>query len=89
MSEQAKFTPGPWRVNYSHFSQVLASNGALIAKCERLNSLTTLQANAQLIAAAPELLEALELVIGAHEHGCGMDDQIAVAKLVRARALGQ
>lgn len=48
-------TPGPWRVNYSQFSQVLAENGALIATCAKLGSLTTLHANAQVIALAPDL----------------------------------
>lgn len=51
----SKSTPGPWRVNYSRFSQVLAENGALIATCAKLGSLTTLQANATLVALAPEL----------------------------------
>jgi len=56
----AKHTTGPWRVTFSRFSQVLAENGALIATCAKLGSLTTLEANARLIATAPELLAAVE-----------------------------
>lgn len=52
----SKYTPGPWRVNYRKFSQVVAENGALIATCNTLGSLTELQANSTLIAQAPELL---------------------------------
>jgi hypothetical protein len=51
-------------VNYSKFSQVQAENGALIATCNRLDTLVNLQANAHLIAAAPEMYEALELIYG-------------------------
>ena len=61
MSE--KFTPGPWHVNYSDFSQVKAANGAIVAACNRLSHLVNLQANANLIAAAPELYEALRSII--------------------------
>ena len=62
-----KHTPGPWEVNYTRFSQVTASNGALVATCEKLDGLTTLQANARLISAAPDLLEAAKLVIAWYE----------------------
>ena len=48
-------TPGPWKVNYRQFSRVTSENGALIATCNRLDSLSTLQANALLIAQAPAL----------------------------------
>ena len=41
-----KGTPGPWAVDYRKFSQVIASNGAVVAICNRLNGLTGLQANA-------------------------------------------
>lgn len=57
------FTKGPWRPGFKNIGHVTAENGAVIAKCERLTSLVNLQANARLIAAAPDLLAALELVI--------------------------
>ena len=55
-----KYTPGPWTVNYTKFSEVRTSDGAIVAKCTKLTTLTNMQANAALIAAAPELLAALE-----------------------------
>lgn len=45
-------TPGPWKASFTKFSDVTAENGALIAKCARLDSLTRLEANARYIAAA-------------------------------------
>ena len=61
MSE--KWTPGPWHVNYSKFSQVKAANGAIVATCNRLSNLVNLQSNANLIAAAPDMYEALRAII--------------------------
>lgn len=52
-------TKGPWRRGFKNIGYVQAENGAVIAKCQRLTSLCNLQANAYLIAAAPELYEAL------------------------------
>lgn len=51
------YTPGPWSVSYSKFDTIEAGNGAALAKCIRISSLVTLQANARLMAAAPELLD--------------------------------
>lgn len=55
----AAHTPGPWSVNFKKFSEVQAENGAVIAECKKLTGLVNLQANARLIAAAPDLLAAL------------------------------
>ena len=49
-------TPGPWTVPYKEFSKVKAENGAVIATCHKLTNLTNLEANARLLAAAPDLL---------------------------------
>ena len=57
-------TPGPWSVNFKKFSEVRAENGAVIAECKKLTGLVNLQANARLIAAAPDLLEALKDAVG-------------------------
>lgn len=54
-----KHTPGPWKVSYTKISVITAENGAVIAKVNKIDGLVNLQANARLIAAAPELLEAL------------------------------
>ncbi|WON88696.1 hypothetical protein [Delftia sp. UGAL515B_04] len=86
------FTPGPWKVSFSRFSRVTAENGALIAKCEKLDSLTNLEANARLIAAAPELLEALRKLADAYERlkppGYPLLDPEKQARAVIAKATG-
>ena len=56
-------TPGPWMVNEPHAArsisrQVLAEDGSCIAELPGWHR-TPIDANARLIAAAPELLEAL------------------------------
>ena len=58
-----KFTPGPWRPGFKNIGYVQAENGAVIAKCQRLTSLCNLQANARLMASAPELYEALDMAV--------------------------
>lgn len=62
------FTPGPWRVGKKYTSSVYAGNmqGIRIAACFD----DDVEANARLIASAPELLEALKWAltqIGASE----------------------
>lgn len=52
----SEYTKGPWKVRFTKFSEVIAENGALICKVQRLTSLSNLQANAALIAQAPDLL---------------------------------
>ncbi len=56
----SKHTPGPWKVNYTKFSEVIAGNGALIASCYRLDTLVNLQANARVIAESPYLFSIVE-----------------------------
>ena len=64
-------TPGPWEAKYQPFSPAhtigkRASNGShdLIADLsESVAQLDERQANAHLIAAAPEMLEALKLIV--------------------------
>lgn len=50
-------TKGPWIVSYSKFSEVRAENGAVIARCVKLTSLTNLKANARRIAACVNACE--------------------------------
>lgn len=69
------FTKGPWRPGFKNIGHVTAENGAVIAKCERLTSLVNVQANARLIAAAPELLEALKWVIERNDAGQFIDGE--------------
>ena len=60
---KTKHTPGPWKTSYTNISVVTAENGAVVARASKLNGLMNLQANARLIAAAPDLLEALQTVV--------------------------
>lgn len=68
----SKHTPGPWKVEVlGHTLRVVDSYGweehsndlAVIGDCSN----PTLQANTRLIAAAPDLLEALEMALNAIE----------------------
>ena len=54
MSDHA---PGPWAVNFTKFSEVRAENGAVIARCLKLTSLTNLEANARRIVACVNACE--------------------------------
>ena len=79
----SKHTPGPWKVNYAKFNEVKTSDGARVATCSNLNGLVNLQANARLIAAAPELLDAL---IECLECEFAVTDKSAIAKAQAAIA---
>lgn len=64
----AEHTPGPWVLHESETRFVRESNLTLIADCMSGNRHTDEErANAHLIAAAPELLAALELVLKAND----------------------
>ena len=65
---KGQHTPGPWRVSVGDL--VVGANGRRVADCEHTPylerpaaSIPEDEANARLIAAAPELLEALECVL--------------------------
>ena len=87
MSSLRQHTPGPWTVDnqYIHGPDgirflAVAGDGAG-------------QANARLIAAAPELIEALEAVLPDLEHyvathGPGPDKRLAIARAAIAKARG-
>lgn len=58
-----KHTPGPWHIQKSdHVGGLLIKPipGQVVAQCDKL---IEMEANARLIAAAPELLEALDKLI--------------------------
>ena len=60
----AKFTPGPWQWHHDHGWLVVESNnGDLYIKIEKGIAAKNHTADARLIAAAPELLEALESIV--------------------------
>lgn len=80
-----KHTPGKWKVNFKKFSQVQAENGAVIAEFKTLTTMVNLQANAQLAAASPDLLEALQNALPClQEYGIGNQYEKACAAIAKA-----
>ncbi|HHR6166584.1 TPA: hypothetical protein ACS8GQ_003785 [Providencia alcalifaciens] len=86
-----KGTPAPWNYNENFCGTVSSSNRTMVACIYPRDN--EMKANARLIAAAPELLEALiELTESAKEaiDGLGdLSDAIDTAKAAIAKALGQ
>lgn len=58
-------TPGPWKVGLEGYV-IHVSGYPCIARCENDEDQTRSEANALLIAAAPELLEALKFMLERH-----------------------
>lgn len=84
MSE-IKHTPGPWAVNPLMRDQICTADGAKeIAKASRDGNPYEVMATTQLIAAAPELLEALKEL--AAEEWRDDDDPILDHARTKARA---
>ncbi len=62
---KTNYTPAPWRVNFDEAIKIADDNNSTLAMVTHLHLLgrrngNEVEANARLIAAAPELLEALE-----------------------------
>lgn len=83
---KAQHTPGPWKVSRRANRFICTELGEVLAMCDSSQSVDRNKANARLIAAAPELLEALiELAnCGADAWGedrpCVADARAAIAK---------
>ncbi len=58
MSNNTKHTPGPWKTRHNEKSWTIRAEYELVTKIEDLNSSS--EANAHLIAAAPEMYRVLE-----------------------------
>jgi hypothetical protein len=81
----SKHTPGPWDDGHHYQGQlaIQADNGRLVALCGRLaldEAQLENQANARLIAAAPELMEALSLLVA------GIEDSVSPTFVPLAKA---
>ena len=63
-----KHTPGPWRVSGHRLAVFTKLNGinVVVADCDQTLGYSESEANARLIAAAPELLEYLKYAVWAH-----------------------
>lgn len=98
MSTETKFTPGPWHDGGEHgwSSAVFDANGLPIAFCS-VPGQGSRKANARLIAAAPELYEALDtlsLVVGltAFKHEgqrAPLQEAVDAARAALAKARGE
>jgi len=76
---QEKHTPGPWKVGGTRIT-VYTQDGLTIATAKRYDGLDA-EANAQLIAAAPELLKACKSVIQWYEDSGNTDPAIGSVEL--------
>lgn len=88
-----KFTPGPWRASWSMVGQWLVYMGG--RQCEMALPADR-KADAHLIAAAPELYEALHELLRSHveswrEEGYRVDDdeEVIAARAALAKARGE
>lgn len=88
-----KGTPGPWNYCAEEPDWVTDSNDNIaVARVTRYNTDAEAQhANAKLIAAAPELLEALELILSYHDDGnCVLHkEDVSMARAAIKKALGE
>jgi len=97
-------TPGPWswdRSEYADWGWIRDTNGHLVACCtlpvdcevlkHRRNNTDPTAANARLIAAAPELLEALLTLLTTSDNGYGVptDHAWEMAEAAIAKATGK
>jgi len=94
----SKHTPGPWSIH--HEFNVFDENGRCVASCGGYSSNfrdvePENRANAMLIAAAPDLLEACRALLAAHSGICegdgdmGEDEDCARARAAIAKAEGR
>jgi hypothetical protein len=89
METNGKHTAGPWHYDHTHNShpgahRVVAPDGAIIADYGWLQRFNEAEANARLIAAAPELLEAAWQAIEALNTGSDSD---YVAMRIKAKQI--
>ncbi len=89
-----KGTPGPWVTADAHgpveggdcIQEVSSEHKFFVATCCHYTSREGVKANACLIAAAPELLEALQAVVRVADRAT---DEFEMARAAIAKALGQ
>ncbi|RSE88621.1 hypothetical protein [Achromobacter denitrificans] len=95
----AQHTPGPWEIDGEYVQQ---AGQTAVAVCDVLNmdkagdkgwySGPVTQANKRLISAAPELLEALEALLGmdvAYQRGPRVEAAVAIGRAAIVKAKGE
>ena len=81
----AKHTPGPWTAHHDHgWLVVESSNGDMLIKIEKGSAAKKHMADAILIAAAPDLLEALKACDEAMSYMSEYDIPITLPAQVKA-----
>lgn len=92
MSSKNKHTPGPWKVvkskGYSQLTEIVSIDGPVLSEGFGVNHESD-QANAHLIAAAPEMLEALEFFVNERLEQDPEDRPAIMAKRILAKARGE
>lgn len=95
------FTPGPWMIDNKTSVYKFNESGTNVfwaqiqggmtdGKSETKTSQEELEANANLICAAPDLLEALEAMVVTYEYEASMDNpSLLAARSAIARAKGE
>ena len=91
MNEKDKHTSGPWTVEYDGTTVVMGGQCVIVAPAKDGSTREEEKANAALIAAAPCLLAALELIVPDMQHyvsthGSGPDKRLDVAYAAIERA---
>jgi hypothetical protein len=94
-----KHTPGPWAVDGAFGDYIVGDHshagmhGALQAPVANLRNCANIEANARLIAAAPDLLEALQALLRSQFVNVGSgralnvsDSDVAIARAALAKA---
>lgn len=93
MTTETKHTPGPWHVVEGRLpgSLEIFSNKTAVAELWRRADVQKEMANASLIAAAPELLEALSLIVESADKNQAaiIDAFLVAAKKAIAKATGE
>ncbi len=91
-------TPGPWTTGRGMFEAIMAADDSLVCRLSTVDYRTGKQinrssgedlANARLIAAAPRMLEALELLYQAEINDDGVHAALAFSEMVIAEARGE
>lgn len=97
----SRHTPGPWTYEQTHNDDIIwAGNFEVATMVYDRNVVPAVEANARLIAAAPDMLEALELLVGelryvpdvkeyAKEANAEIDRVDAIARAAIAKARGE
>ena len=85
MSNEPKFTPGPWY----YIGDMLLKRGPDTSAQMNYEAIQLTEANMDLIRSAPDMYEALELMIGYPGHNKTVEERLAIAKSALSKARGE